>query len=90
MKLFLLISSFLALAMVLACAAADDLVALKTTLQSLCDANKDGAYGSCCGSNNDGQDITAISDLPNCFGTVKTSAGTIMTLFVPTSMYSFG
>ena len=84
MKLSLLISPFLVLTAVLACAAADELVALKTTLQSLCDANKYGTYGSCCASNNNGQGIASISSLPRCFGTVAASGGTITKLFVPT------
>ena len=90
MKLSLFITSFVVLAAVLNFAAADDLAALKTTLQILCDVNKGGAYGSCCASNNNGQDITTTSSLPNCFGTVTTSGGIITKLFVPSSMHSFG
>ena len=89
MRHTLFISSFLVITAALICAAADDLAALKATLQKLCDANEDGAYGSCCASNNDGQDITSIKGLPDCFGTVTTSAGVITYLFAPTSMRSF-
>ena len=91
MKFSFSISSFLALAMVLACATADDLAALKTTLQKLCNANENGAYGSCCASNNDGQDIASISGLSGCFGTVTASSSAIITkLFVPSSACTFG
>ena len=89
MKLSLLMSSSLVLAAVLACAAADDLTALKTTLQSLCDANKGGIYGTCCAANNNGQDITSISALSSCFGAVTTNSDAITKLFAPTSMRSF-
>ena len=83
MKLFPTISSFLVLAAVLACAAADDLTVLKTTLQKLCDANKGGTYGSCCASYNNGQDITEIKSMPRCFGSTFSSSGTtIQKLFV--------
>ena len=90
MKLSLLISSFLVLAAVLTCTAANDLAALKTTLQKLCDANKNRLYRSCCTSNNNGQDITSISSLPSCFGSLTASGDTITKLFVPNSMCPFG
>ena len=90
MKLSLLISSFLVIAAVLTCTAANDLAALKTTLQKLCDANKDRLYGSCCASNNNGQGITSIKGLPKCFGSLTASGDTITKLFVPNSMCSFG
>ena len=88
MKLSLLISSFLILAAVLTCAAADDLVALKATLQKLCSANQHGTYGACCAVNNNGQDISSIDGLSKCFGAVTASANTITKLFVPSSMCS--
>ena len=82
MKLSLAISSFLALSAVLVCAAGDDLAALKTTLQILCDANTQGAFGTCCSNNNKGQDITAVDELPHCFGSTETAGGFIQEMFV--------
>ena len=73
MKLSLSITSFLALATILTCAAGDGLSALKATLLSLCAANENGVFGNCCLDNNNGQDIAAISDLPACFGKVTTT-----------------
>ena len=81
MRLCLTVSSFLAIATILCCAAADDLNALKDTLQKLCDANKNGEFGYCCTKNNNGQDITDIDALPSCFGRVSATSGTIQYLF---------
>ena len=83
MTFFPNISSFLLLSIVLACAAADDLGALKATLKKLCDANKEGPFASCCNSNNNGQDITSVSGLPSCLGSIDApSSGIIQQLFV--------
>ena len=82
MKLAFSLSSFLVLATVLACAAADDLATLKATLLSLCNANGNGAFGTCCLANNNGQDITAIKNLPSCFGETTAIGGLIQKLFV--------
>ena len=82
MPLSLPISSFLALVTVLACAAGDDLAALKETLQKLCDANKAGAYGTCCSENNDGQDIASIGALPTCLGSTYVYNNFVQMLFV--------
>ena len=89
MTLSLLISSFLVLAAVLTCATADDLVALKATLQKLCYANKNGIYAACCTANNNGRDVKAINAIPACFGLATTTGGIITRLFVPTSMCSW-
>ena len=82
MPLSLHIPTFLALVAVLACAAGDDLVAFKATLQKLCEANKDGAYGTCCSKNNDGQNIASISALPTCLGSTYVSNNLVQRLFV--------
>ena len=83
MRFSLLAASFLLLATVLACVAGDDLGALKKTLNKLCEANKDGAYGSCCGANNNGQSITTLTNIPSCFGTPSTTnSNGIKILFV--------
>ena len=83
MKLLSPAFALLFFATVLVCAAADDLEALKTTLLNLCTANTAHAFGSCCGSNNNGQDIPTITALPSCFGSVHTAdSGAIQRLFV--------
>ena len=82
MKLSLHTISFLLLAAVLTCTAADDLATLKATLQKLCAVNKKGEFGSCCAANNNGQNMAAISSLPYCFGVAGATAGDINTLFV--------
>ena len=74
--------SFLALAAVLTCATGGEVDALKGTLQKLCHANKDGAYGSCCASNNNGQNIKTIVELPSCFGGATTENGVIRKMLV--------
>ena len=84
MKLSLTISSLLALATILACAAGqdNDLQALKDTLQALCTANKERAFGACCSYNNNGQDITTCGSIPSCFGMTSTAPnGAILSLF---------
>ena len=89
MKLTLALFFFVFLATVLARVAADDLAALKETLQKLCAANTERAFGTCCASNNNGQDITAIGILPSCFGSVATTSGYIDKLFASNVMRSF-
>ena len=87
MRLSFASSSLLLLATVLACAAADDLAVLKTTLQKLCDANEDGKFGSCCRASNNGQDITAVKGIPTCFGSTTITAGSVVQkLFVSHAM----
>ena len=82
-------SFFLLLAAVLVCAAGDDLAALKATLQSLCNANTEGTYGSCCRVNNNGQSITSVRGIPICFGsTYVTSGSVVQYLFVSDVMRS--
>ena len=92
MKLPLPLSSFLVIAAALAyAAAADDLAALKATLQALCGVNNAGTFGTCCDDNNDGQNIQEISALPSCFGSVSTTeSGAIQRLFVSNVARSFG
>ena len=91
MKFPVAVYSLLVLAMVLAWAAGNDLDALKATIQSLCTANKNGAFGTCCVDNNDGQEITEIRGLPSCFGTVQTATSfdEISALFVSGAACSF-
>ena len=82
MKFSLYIFSFLVLAAVLACAAGDDLSALKTMLRKMCEANTAGAFRACCNSNNNGQDIKTVRSLPSCFGTASVNSyESIKTLF---------
>ena len=87
MKRLLSLSPLLLLAAVLACAAADDLEALKATLLKLCGANTEGMFGSCCRAKNNGQDITAISSLSSCFGSTEMAdSSTIKNLFATNGM----
>ena len=82
MKLSLPISSFLLLAAVLICASGDYLASLKATLLKLCAANTEGEFGTCCSTNNNGQDVTSTSALPSCFGSTDTTeSGAITKLF---------
>ena len=86
MKLSLSLTSLLVLAAVLVCVVGDDIDAFKATLLSLCDANMDGVFGDCCRSNNNGQDIAEIRDLPDCFGTVVSHDGFVYDLFASNTM----
>ena len=82
MKLSHTLSPFLVLAAVLACAAADELAALKIVLLNLCTVNTAGTFGDCCVASNNGQDLTAVNALPTCFGSVAvTTDGNIQKLF---------
>ena len=86
MNLSLCVSLFLLLATVLACASGEDVdfAALKATLLKMCAANEAGSFGSCCRSNNNGQDIASTDSLPKCFGSIAatTANGAIQKLFV--------
>ena len=83
MKLSLSVFSFLVLAALLACAAADDIVALKAALSAICAVNRMGEFGYCCAISNNGQSIATVDSLPPGFGSlVTTSDGTIKGLFV--------
>ena len=92
MRLPLVACSFLVLAAVLTCATGDDIAALKETLLKMCYANKKGTFASCCLASNNGQDITSVSSVPTCFGSLSAAeaTGTIQRLFVSSAAHSFG
>ena len=63
----------------------DDTQALQGTLASLCSLNKNGVFGSCCGSYQNGCSVTlASSTARNCFisGLGSTTGSTLTLLFV--------
>ena len=67
--------------------AVDQVDALRSTLKTLCDYNKNGAFGNCCLASNNGESVTL--DNPGCFlSEVDVDVdGTIDWLFVLFSLY---
>ena len=58
---------------------------LASFVGSLCSLNENGVFGDCCSENNNGADISTLSDaseIPSCFFESTISDNSIITLFV--------
>ena len=56
-------------------------IIFRALIENLCQANRLGAYGSCCDENSNGTTVT-VSSLAYCFGYVSVTASEINSLFV--------